>query len=203
MSTDHTFESYLTGKSASKRWRISLVILATNHLLISTCFCYYFTNIWLGFQPGVHKISWSDYCHIHTEWLVFNKKQKLQVWQKKSIKGGIRLSLAYWTSLYSLSNSHVCGLFVKRNNKDGIDGIIIPLGMYYYLSVALHCNSRTGKRRPNYSRNVKCICKLTNLLRLGTPISKLSKELYVQFFSRKSLNSACSDCAKIGSVKHY
>ena len=103
-----------------------------------------------------------------------------------NIKGGIRLSLAYWTSLYSLSNFHVCGLFVKRNNKDGIDGIIIPLGMHYYLSVALHCNSRTGKRRPNYSRNVKCICKLTNLLRLGTPISKLSKELYVQFFLEKA-----------------
>ena len=43
------------------------------------------------------------------------------------LKGGIRLSLAYWTSLYS---SRVCGLFVKRNNNDSKDGIINPPGIY-------------------------------------------------------------------------
>ena len=53
----------------------------------------------------------------------------------------------------------MCGVFVRRNNNDGKDGIIISLESIYYLSVALHCNSRNGKRRQNYSRNVKCISK--------------------------------------------
>ena len=51
------------------------------------------------------------------------------------------------------------GLFVRRNNKDGKDGIIIPSGMYYYLSGPLYCNSRTGNRGRNYTRDMKFISK--------------------------------------------
>ena len=59
------------------------------------------------------------------------------------------------------SNSRVCSLFVRPNNINGKDGIIIPIGMYCYWNVALH------------------------LLGIGTAFLKLSKELYVPFFSRK------------------
>ena len=72
------------------------------------------------------------------------------------------------------SNSRVCGLFVRRNNKDGKDGIIIPPGLYY-LSGALDCNSRTGNKGRNCTRDVKFISKLTNLLGLGRMFSKLRK----------------------------
>ena len=41
-------------------------------------------------------------------------------WNIVSIKGGIRLSPTYWTSLYSPNLILACGMFVRRNNKDNI-----------------------------------------------------------------------------------
>ena len=60
------------------------------------------------------------------------------------------------------------------------DGIVIPSGLYYYLSSALYYNSRTGNK--GRTRDVKFISKSTNLLGLGTMFSKMSKEIDIQFF---------------------
>jgi len=48
-----------------------------------------------------------------------------------------------------------CGMFVRRNNKDSKDGIIIPAWNVLLSLVALQCNSRTGKGGRNFARNVK------------------------------------------------
>ena len=51
------------------------------------------------------------------------------------------------------------GLFVRRNNKDGKDDIIIPRGLYYHLYGPLYFNSRTGNGGRNYTRDIKFVSK--------------------------------------------
>ena len=76
-------------------------------------------------------------------------------------------------------------LLVRFNNKDGKDDIINHPGLYYYLSGPLYCNSRTGNGGRNYTREIKFISKLTNLVGLGRMFSKLRKEIDIQFFLEK------------------
>ena len=77
-------------------------------------------------NTGPHKvlIFWNSLAILHK--VIFNLGSKL--------KGGIMVSLAYWTSLYSSNQIISCAVCLWDATKDGKDGIIIPPGMYDYLS---------------------------------------------------------------------
>ena len=103
-------------------------------------------------NTGPHKvlIFWNSLAILHK--VIFNLGSKL--------KGGIMVSLAYWTSLYSSIQILACAVcFLLAKIKTVKTVLCFLLESIYYLSVSLYCNSRTGNKGRNCTRNVKCISK--------------------------------------------